>query len=436
MKKNRLILAAASAAMLVSLAACGSSKTAETTAAETAASTAAGETSTDGTATSSTVSADDPEVKALEEMTVPEKPTLENMGKIKLADLTAIEVTTTPKTEVTDADVQSQIDNALQSSLTEVDEAAKDGDTVNIDYVGTIDGKEFDGGSSTGYDLKLGSNSFIDGFETQLVGHKKGDKVDVNVTFPSDYSNADLQGKAAVFAVTVNSVKRASELTDDWVKNSSGTTAATVAEYRQQIKARLEANSDYQYHSGIQQSALEKAVDGSEIMISDDLKNYAEAYVISSQLSQMKQYGYGLADMLNMYGMSVSDFKDEMESSAADYAKQMFVIQQIANDQNITSNDDLITKLAENMSELSGKDYNKVKLIEQFGGDAVAQEAVNDAVLSYLESQVKVTEEAATTAAADAAETDAAESDSAETEAETSAAETSAAGSTAAETAK
>ena len=162
MKKNRLILAAASAAMLVSLAACGSSKTAETTAAETAASTAAGETSTDGTATSSTVSADDPEVKALEEMTVPEKPTLENMGKIKLADLTAIEVTTTPKTEVTDADVQSQIDNALQSSLTEVDEAAKDGDTVNIDYVGTIDGKEHPGlKNSKGHIGFLGHGSVV-----------------------------------------------------------------------------------------------------------------------------------------------------------------------------------------------------------------------------------------------------------------------------------
>lgn len=113
-----------------------------------------------------------------------------------------------------------------QSAITElpmqtVEGKAKDGDTVVIDYVGKIDGKEFDGGSATDYELELGSNSFIDGFEDALVGLKAGDKKDVNISFPDDYQQDSLKGKDAVFSVTVKSVKRDGELTDEYVKKNT-----------------------------------------------------------------------------------------------------------------------------------------------------------------------------------------------------------------------
>ena len=109
---------------------------------------------------------------------------------------------------VTDEDVQNEIDNALANYPVEVDQAAKEGDTVNIDYVGKIDGTAFDGGSTNGQgtDLVIGSGSYIDDFEDQLVGAHPGDEVEVTVTFPDDYDAADLAGKEAVFDVIVNGI--------------------------------------------------------------------------------------------------------------------------------------------------------------------------------------------------------------------------------------
>ena len=146
MKKNRLILTAAEAT----------------------------EASASDTATASQLSADDPEIQALEATEVPELPKFSDMGTVKLCDLTGITVETSPKLTVDEDMVNSQIDYLRKNYLTETEDAAKEGDTVNIDFVGKMNGEAFDGGSGTGYDLVLGSGSFIDGFEDQLIGAKKG----------------------------------------------------------------------------------------------------------------------------------------------------------------------------------------------------------------------------------------------------------------------
>lgn len=403
MKKKKLIRTAAAAVCVLALAACGSSKKAEetTTAAETS--------SASDTETSAQLSEDDPDIQALENTEVPEIPDLADMGTIKLCDLKSITVETSPKLTVDEDMVNSQIDYLREQYMEETEDAAKEGDTVNIDYVGKMDGEEFDGGSATGYDLELGSGTFIDGFEDQLIGAKKGDKVTVNVTFPEDYSNTDLAGKAAVFDVTVNKVSTLPELTDQWVKDKAedmGSKASDVASFRVEQEKLLQAQVDYQYNSGIQQDALQQIVDQSEITVSDKMQEYAEAYVISQEVASIQQYGYTLADMLNMYGMTVDDFKSEISEYATDYAKQRMVVAAIADEQNIKSSDALIGELAEQLSGLAGKELNKVQLIEQYGGDAVKEEAVNKAVLDYVQSQVNITET------------------SDETEAETEAAET------------
>ena len=392
MKKNKLILTAAVAVSVMALAACGSSsKTQETTAA-----TASEDASASDTATASQLTEDDPESQALEATEVPELPKFSEMGTVKLCDLSSITVETSPKMVVDEDMVDSQIDYLRKNYLAETEDPAKSGDTVNIDYVGKIDGQEFDGGSATGYDLVLGSGSFIDGFEDQLIGAKKGDKVTVNVTFPESYpNNPDLAGKPAVFDVTVNSVSTLPELTDQWVKDNAedmGSSASDVASFRVEQKALLQAQVDYQYNNTIQQDALQQIVDQSEITVSDTMQKYAEDYVISQEVQSMKQYGYSLADMLNMYQMSVEDFKNEISEYATDYAKQRMVVAAIADEQGIKSNDELIDALAEELSGLSGKTLNKIQLIEQYGGDAVKDEAVNKAVLDYVQTQVKIVE--------------------------------------------
>lgn len=426
MKKNRLILTAAVAVSVMALAACGSSnKTPEAT---TAAAAEATDASASDTATASQLSADDPEIQALEATEVPELPKFSDMGTVKLCDLTGITVETSPKLTVDEDMVNSQIDYLRKNYLTETEDAAKEGDTVNIDFVGKMNGEAFNGGSGTGYDLVLGSGSFIDGFEDQLIGAKKGEKLEVNVTFPESYpNNPDLAGKPAVFDVTVNKVSTMPELTDQWVKEHAedmGSKASDVASFRVEQQALLQAQVDYQYNNTIQQDALQQIVDTSEITVSDAMQKYAEDYVISQEVSTAKQYGHGLADMLNMYGMSVDDFKEEISSYATDYAKQRMVVAAIANEQGIKSSDQLIDELAVELSGLAGKELNKIQLIEQYGGDAVKDEAVNKAVLDYVQTQVKVVETTETSAAATEAveETTAAES-TAEAAEETTAAQ-------------
>ena len=426
MKKNRLILTAAVAVSVMALAACGSSnKTPEATTAAAEAT----EASASDTATASQLSADDPEIQALEATEVPELPKFGDMGAVKLCDLTGITVETSPKLTVDEDMVNSQIDYLRKNYLTETEDAAKEGDTVNIDFVGKMNGEAFDGGSGTGYDLVLGSGSFIDGFEDQLIGAKKGEKLEVNVTFPESYpNNPDLAGKPAVFDVTVNKVSTMPELTDQWVKEHAedmGSKASDVASFRVEQQALLQAQVDYQYNNTIQQDALQQIVDTSEITVSDAMQKYAEDYVISQEVSTAKQYGRGLADMLNMYGMSVDDFKEEISSYATDYAKQRMVVAAIANEQGIKSSDQLIDELAVELSGLAGKELNKIQLIEQYGGDAVKDEAVNKAVLDYVQTQVKVVETTETSAAATeaAAETTVADETTAEAAEETSAAQ-------------
>ena len=411
----------------MALAACGSSnKTPEAT---TAAAAEATDASASDTATASQLSADDPEIQALEATEVPELPKFSDMGTVKLCDLSSITVETSPKLTVDEDMVNSQIDYLRKNYLTETEDAAKEGDTVNIDFVGKMDGEAFNDGSGTGYDLVLGSGSFIDGFEDQLIGAKKGEKLEVNVTFPESYpNNPDLAGKPAVFDVTVNKVSTMPELTDQWVKEHAedmGSKASDVASFRVEQQALLQAQVDYQYNNTIQQDALQQIVDTSEITVSDAMQKYAEDYVISQEVSTAKQYGSSLADMLNMYGMSVDDFKEEISSYATDYAKQRMVVAAIANEQGIKSSDQLIDELAVELSGLAGKELNKIQLIEQYGGDAVKDEAVNKAVLDYVQTQVKVVETTETSAAATeaAAETTVADETTAEAAEETSAAQ-------------
>lgn len=159
---------------------------------------------------------------------------------------------------VTDDYVNMYIQYSLSSSSTYEEvtdhDTVKNGDVVNIDYDGKIDGKEFDGGSSTGYDLTIGSGSFIDGFEDGLIGKKVGEKVSLNLKFPDDYSNADVAGKAVVFDVTINKIEKLTtpELTDEWVASQNIDGVTTVDAYKTYMKKKLEEQAQQTYDSDVQ----------------------------------------------------------------------------------------------------------------------------------------------------------------------------------------
>ena len=385
MRKKKIFAVATILAMAVFAAACGK-KGAESKA-------SASDVKGSAAASPSTLTEDSPEIKELENMKVPEEPKVSEMGKITLPDLKSITVTVSPMENVTQEEVDSAINQALEENLTSVQDAAKEGDTVNIDYSGTINGEKFDGGTAEKQDLKLGSGQFIPGFEDQLIGKKAGDTVTVKVTFPEKYQNADLAGKAAEFEVKVNEVKRQPELTDEWVKKYDGTTAETGESYRDQIREQLQNRKEFAYHSEIQDQAIQQISDKTKVELSKTIQDYAKAYILNAQLNQYKQYGMGAADVINMSGKTVEQFKEDAYANADAYAKQLFIMRKIADEQNIRATDELLDELAKAESSLTGEETNRIKLIEQYGKELVEEAAIRNKVMEYIESQITVKEE-------------------------------------------
>ena len=382
MKKRKLFASAAILAMAIMAAACG--KKTETKGSEKA---------SGSEVSASTLTEDSPEVKELEALKVPAEPKLSEMGKITLPDLNGITVTVEPLETVTTEEVDQAIQKTLEQNPTAVKDASKEGDTVNIDYSGTINGEKFDGGTAEKQDLKLGSGDFIPGFEDQLIGKKAGDEVTVKVTFPESYGNTELAGKDAEFAVKIHEVKRVATLTDEWVKNYEGTTAETVESYRDQVREQLQARKDFNYHSNIQDQALQQISEQAKIEPSDKLMEYAKAYILDATLSQMKSYGMSVADIINMSGKTVAEYKEDAYARAEDYAKQLFLMRKLAADQGIKATDALLDELAEAESELTGVKTNRIKLIEQYGKELVEEAAIRNAVMEYVETQIKVKNE-------------------------------------------
>ena len=218
---------------------------------------------------------------------------------VKTFDVNAVKIASAD-VEYTDEKMQEDINAQLSNHRALNADAAlavKDGDVVNIDYVGTIDGTEFDGGSAQGYDLTIGSGSFIDNFEQQLIGTHPSDQVTVNVTFPEEYANnPDLAGKAAAFAVTVNGIKELPEFNDEFVKTNLADYAQTVEEYKQYLK-------DTNYKNNLN-SAVSK-------YISDNISadKYPDAYLKQLKALQMtlneEEFNY-MAQMYAQYGMNFS----------------------------------------------------------------------------------------------------------------------------------
>lgn len=359
-------------------------------------------------ATPSEISKDNPEIKKLESLEVPDEPKLKDMGTVTLPDLETISVEVSKKQEVTDKTVDSEISYLLSQYPEEKDSAAESGDIVNIDYTGTIDGKEFDGGSAEGYDLTLGSGSFVEGFEDQLIGHKKGDTITVKVTFPPDYDEA-VAGKDAEFSVTINSVKEVPSLTDEWVKKNKEalkTDAETADEFSREKKLMLQAQAEYQYESSIDNAALQKIIDGSVFNISDEMNNYAYAYVVNQTVGSYKDYGYeSAADLINAYGYTLEDFESEMKENALNLAKQEIIVKTIADKQGIRVTDDMMNDLADKISALTGEKMNKIRLIELYGGDNVKSEALYNEVFNYIRAKITINEtDGSDTATASASE--------------------------------
>lgn len=310
---------------------------------------------------------------------------------VKLGDYKGLTYTETD-TSVSDEEVESQINSTLTAHATPEqikDRAVEDGDTVNIDYEGKIDGETFEGGTASGASLTIGSDSFIDGFEDGLIGVKPGEKKTLNLKFPDDYkTNPDLAGKAVVFDVTVNYIEGddiVPELTDDFVKGLSITDVSTVDEYRAYVKSQLQTNKESEAESSKQKELLQQAVDNAEIKeIPEELVTEYSAQYTSYYQQYASYFGMEFSDFLTQY---MNQTEDDFNKDAADYGKQvagnMLVVCAIAKAEKIDP-DALYDEKVAQYAKQSG--YSDVATLEKdYSQKYLRQVIINEEVLNVLE---------------------------------------------------
>lgn len=267
------------------------------------------------------------------------KKTKSTEGKMKtLAEYKGLECSQS-NTVATEDEITSFLDSAAEQHVTtEKKESGKvkDGETVNIDYVGTIDGVEFDGGSAEGYDLEIGSGSFVDDFEEQLVGVKVGKTVTVEVTFPDDYSNTDIASKDASFEVTVNyrTIKKTPKVNDEFVTTYYPYVGSTLEEFKEYAKERIVRNK-------IIGEVWADYVDSCKVATydSEDLADMKEQVDSYQQYLLYYQYSTDLDTYLEAMGMSKDEWDKKITNLAKDTLKEKMVLEAIAKKEKIKLTD-------------------------------------------------------------------------------------------------
>lgn len=286
--------------------------------------------------------------------------------EVKLGDYKGMEVPE-QDTTVSDADVDSEIEKKRQQQaelvLKDEDQAAANGDTVVIDYEGSVDGEKFDGGSANNYSLELGSGSFIPGFEDQLVGHKSGDDVDVKVTFPEDYHAKELAGKDALFKVKVHEIKEKQlpELDDDFAKDVDED-VDTLDELKDKTRKQLQEQKDNQAKSAIEDAAIEKAVANAEIedipqaMLDEDTNRQMQQY-----LAGMQQQGISPQMYFQITGTKEDDLKKQFANDAAQRVKTNLVLEAIVDDAKLEASEDEIKDEIKDLAKQYGMEEDAVE---------------------------------------------------------------------------
>lgn len=240
---------------------------------------------------------------------------------------------------ITDTELEGSISQDLEMTKEEVkDGVVEDGDTVTVNYVGTENGKEFNGGSAENQEITIGSGGYIPGFEDGILGMKKGETKDVPLTFPEDYIEPSMAGKDVVFKITLQSFKRAPELNDDWV--AKNTEYKTVEEYREGKKKLLQENAEQMADSVLYQTAWNQVYEASEVKEYPE-KDVKEAYAeFETQIkSYAKQGGMELEDYLESQQVSQEAFEEQCQKYAEERVKQNLILQGIMDAEGMTLED-------------------------------------------------------------------------------------------------
>lgn len=265
--------------------------------------------------------------------------------------------------KVSDEDVENELQNAREQNarLEEVARSIQNGDIANIDFKGTIDGVAFDGGESEGFDLEIGSHSFIDTFEDQLVGLNAGDTKDVKVTFPKEYHVEELKGKPAVFAVKVNSVKEKvlPELDDAFASDVSE--FETLEEFKADIRAHLEEHMQEHIRIELENEILDKITENMEVEIPDAMVETELDNIFKDLEYRLMYQGLRLEDYASYLGKTLEEMRNDKKADALKSVKIRLALQEIINKEKITFTDKEVDEKVKEMAKSANKTIKEYK---------------------------------------------------------------------------
>ncbi len=294
---------------------------------------------------------------------------------------------------VTDDAVEGRLEQELQNKAEEVtDGSVQNGDVVTINYVGTKDGVAFDGGTANNYELTIGSGTFIDGFEDGIIGMKKGETKDLDLTFPEDYASSDLAGQEVTFKVTLQSFKRAPELTDEWA--AKNTDCKTADDYKKEIRKTLESEAKTNARNTLRETAWNTVLSSSEVKEypQEDLDT-AKTEFKTLYENYAKQGDMTLEDFVKAQGISMDDFEEQSNQYAEYKVKQNLIVQGIMDAENMTLEDEKSLSIQDELIKAyDAKDL--AALVDQYGQVAVDESIgllrVEDFILDNVTVEEKV----------------------------------------------
>lgn len=313
------------------------------------------------------------------------KPEVE-LGKYKGITVTKIDTT------VSDEEVEEEIKKNLEKNArtVTVDRAAENGDTVDIDFDGSVDGVHFDGGKAEHHKLVLGSHSFIDNFEDQLVGKKAGDEVDVHVTFPENYQEASLAGKAALFEVKVNEVqaKELPTLDDEYVTDT--TDFENVDAYKADVKERLTKTKEDQAKRTKEDEAIEKIIKDSKMDIPDAMVDFQMNSMINDYARSLAQSGISFNDYMKFTGETVDSFKERIKPDALSRIQSSLVLEAIAKAEGLEGTDADVDDKIREVAEQNKMEFDEVaKTVDDDQRKSLKEQIAIDKAVTFIMDNAK-----------------------------------------------
>ena len=280
------------------------------------------------------------------------------LGKYMGVTVTKIDCTVSDE-EVAEALEKERNNNSRTISVT--DRPVQEGDTAVIDYEGFVDGVAFEGGKGENHSLEIGSHSFIDTFEDQLVGKNVGDEVEVNVTFPEQYHAADLAGKPAMFKVKINEIKTKElpELDDEFAQDVSE--FDTLAEYKEDLKKRLEEQKENEAKRTKEDEAIQKIIDKSKMELPDAMVDTQCENMIEEFAQRIAQSGLSMEQYMQFSGLTLDALKEQVRPEAVSRIQSSLVLEAIAKAENIEVTDEDIDAEIEKMASMYGMEADKLK---------------------------------------------------------------------------